>query len=113
MDRFFDLLQGIIVGSLLGGRLVARISKPAIRTAVLAGGTALGGLVLLTTKGSAATRWWYPIGLLLGLFLARLEPLLQKKTRSHLSSLFPWIEWVAIVAAGVSVAILGAYVHWF
>ena len=63
------LALGVFIGFLLGFVLLQ--SKPTVKAAITVIGGALGGTPIAFMKDVGAAKWFYPIGLLVGLFFVR------------------------------------------
>ena len=63
------LALGVFIGFLLGFALLQ--SKPSVKAAITVVGAALGGGPVLFMKEAGTAKWFYPIGLLVGLFTVR------------------------------------------
>jgi len=63
------LALGIFIGFLLGYALLQ--SRPTVKAAITVIGAALGGAPVVFVRDAGTAKWFYPIGLVLGLFLVR------------------------------------------
>jgi hypothetical protein len=103
------LALGVFIGFLLGFALLR--SKPTVKAAITVVGAALGGGPVVFMKDAGTAKWFYPIGLIAGLFFVRAQtarmaiglkyenPTPPKKVHGY----FAWLDLLAIsVVAGAA-----------
>jgi fermentation-respiration switch protein FrsA (DUF1100 family) len=93
------------VGGVLGFGLAK--SGGNLKTAITVVGAALGGAPVLFIEGVGQAKWAYPVGLVLGLLILRLQSIrliLESGRTGSSRKRSAWIEIVVIV--GFSIAII-------